>query len=60
MVSDDTSGHRPALGPPEAHTSGQSRVPGGPMVHLHACSRLGLQANPPSVRWSLGGWLRRR
>lgn len=28
--------------------------------HVHSCSRIGLQANPPGFRLSFGDWLRRR
>lgn len=29
-------------------------------MHVHSCSRLGLTANPPGFRLSLGDWFRRR
>lgn len=29
-------------------------------VRVYTCSRIGLRANPPAPRLSLGGWLRRR
>ena len=31
-----------------------------PALHVHSCSRIGLQANPPGFRLSFGDWLRRR
>jgi hypothetical protein len=29
-------------------------------MQIHSCSRIGLTANPPGFRRSLGDWLRRR
>jgi len=29
-------------------------------VRVHSCSRIGLQANPPGRRLTIGGWLRGR
>lgn len=29
-------------------------------VHIHNCSRVGLQANPPGIQLSLTKWFRRR
>jgi len=31
-----------------------------PALHVHSCSRIGLQANPPGFRRSFGDWLLRR
>jgi hypothetical protein len=40
--------------PPERRDDGQ--LP----LRVHSCSRLGLQANPPGRRVTIGGWLRGR
>ncbi|BBZ76834.1 hypothetical protein MANY_21710 [Mycolicibacterium anyangense] len=34
--------------------------PAAAPVAVHSCSRIGMQANPPGFRLSLGDWLRRR
>lgn len=41
---------------PPAGRNGDTEVP----IRVYGCSRLGLQANPPTVRGPLSGWLRRR
>jgi len=48
-----TNGAGSQATPPERRDAGE------PPLRVHSCSRLGLQANPPSRR-PLGGWLRRR
>lgn len=35
-------------------------APQSPAPVVHSCSRIGLHANPPSIRLSLTDWLRRR
>ena len=30
------------------------------LLRVHSCSRVGLQANPPGQRRTVGDWLRRR
>lgn len=44
---------------PAGEVAPQSSAPVTPM-HIHSCSRIGLTANPPGLRRSLGDWLRRR
>lgn len=44
---------------PHGEVAPQAPAPVTPL-HVHSCGRLGLTANPPGFRRSLGDWLRRR
>ena len=44
---------------PLGEVAPQASAPVTPM-HVHSCSRIGLTANPPGFRLSLGDWFRRR
>ncbi|SBS73451.1 hypothetical protein MHPYR_170022 [uncultured Mycobacterium sp.] len=44
---------------PAGEVAPQASAPVTPM-QVHSCSRIGLTANPPGFRLSLGDWFRRR
>jgi len=53
MVPEDRVPH------PAGEVAPKASSPVTPM-QIHSCSRIGLVANPPGFRLSLGDWFRRR